>query len=515
MANQIVSMTKLRKFLRLRIEGLSLRKISELTGMSRNTVLKYREVFEKHCGSLAELLQLSDKELYSVAHPPAVEKPTHEDLYRLFPEMEKRLARVGMTRHIIWEQYKEQHPEGVQYSQFCEHYKRYIKSRQITCILEHKAGDKMMVDYAGKKLHLVDAETGGRRFVEFFVAILPCSQYTYAEASMSQQSPDFLHCLGNALRWFGGVPQAIVTDNLKPAINRASKYDPEINHSMSDFAEHYDTAVLPTRARKPKDKALVESAINILYTRVYAPLHDRTFHTLAELNKAIWELVAKHNLEQFKGKPTCRREQFETIERETLKPLAEGSFEIKKYCVARVQPNCHVMLSEDKHHYSVPYQHIGQKVEIGYTTQAVEVYFKHERIAVHPRTRLQYRHTTNEVHLHPHQRFYRSWSREFFVNQGIETGPNTQMLIEQVFIRCKHPEQAYKMCQGVLQLAGKHGSVIIEAAASLCLQHDGISYSNLDRIIGLIKSGFVVPDSPDESTVIIEHGNIRGKSYYQ
>jgi transposase len=311
--------------------------------MSRNTIFKYNDLLKKHPLSQKELANLSDKELYSIVYPPAVEKQAHEVLYGLFPEMDVKLSRVGVTKLMLWEQYKQNHPEGLQYSRFCEHYKRYEKSQQ----------------------NLIDKETGEAIPVEFFVAILPCSKYTYAEACLSQQTPDFLHCLGNALSWFGGVPEAIVTDNLKPSVNKARGYDPEINHSMSDFADHYDTVVLPTRVKKPKDKALVESVVNILYTRIYAPLHDRVFHTLQELNDAVTELLCKHNHQYFQGKTISRKQQFDTLERNVLKPLPTIAFEQKTYSQAKVHPNCHVMLGKDKHHNSVPYQYIGKKVEIG------------------------------------------------------------------------------------------------------------------------------------------------------
>ena len=515
MANQIIPMSKLKKFLKLSLEGKSLRQISELTGMSRNTIFKYNDLLSKHPLSRKELSNLSDKELYSIVYPPSVEKQAHEVLYGLFPEMDVQLSRVGVTKFMLWEKYKQNHPEGVQYSQFCEHYRRYQKSQQITCVLEHKAGDKMMVDFAGKKLYLTDKQTKDKIPVEFFVAILPCSQYTYAEACLSQQTPDFLHCLSNALSWFGGVPAAIVTDNLKPSVIKASKYDPEINHSMSDFADHYDTAVLPTRARKPKDKALVESAINILYTRVYAPLHDRVFYTLQELNDAITELLRKHNQQNFQGKTISRIQQFDTLERNELRPLPACAFEQKTYVQAKVHPNCHVMLGKDKHHYSVPYQYIGQKVEIGYTSQTVEVFLKYDRIAIHQRNRTPNRYTTNEAHLHPKHHFYQNWSRDHFIKQGTKIGPNTLVLVEQMFLQCKHPEQAFKACQGVLQLAVKYGNNRVEEASSICIQYDFVSYRKLDKILALADQGLFASLNDDQQDVNIDHKNIRGESYYQ
>jgi transposase len=272
MANKIVTMNKLRKILRMLDQGNSKRAVSRTLGTSRKTIDKYASVFDHHPLGYKGLLNLSDKELYSLVLPPSTDQPTHQELYGLFPKYEQELQKIGVTKLFLWERYKGLYPEGVQYSQFCDHFGRYLKSQQISMVLEHKAGDKLMVDYAGKKLFLTDPDTGEHIAVEFFVGILPSSGLTYARACYSQKSEDFLGCLSHCLEAIGGVPQAIVTDNLKPAVNKASKYDPELNKSMYDFAEHYQTTVLPTRARKPKDKALVESAVNILYTRVYAPL---------------------------------------------------------------------------------------------------------------------------------------------------------------------------------------------------------------------------------------------------
>jgi hypothetical protein len=243
MANQILLMSKAKKILKLLDEGLSKRSISELCQVSRNTVDKYAQLFQSHPLGLDGLRKLSDKELYSVIAPPAAHEPTHEELYGLFPEMLNKLSRKGVTRLMLWEDYKSEYPEGVQYSQFCEHLKRFERTQKITSILEHKAGDKMMVDFAGKKPKLTDPDTGLQTPIDFFVAILPCSQLTFACGSLSQQTPDFLGCLVAALEYFGGVPCAIVPDNLKPAVSRSSKYDPEINPSMAHFAEYYDVAI--------------------------------------------------------------------------------------------------------------------------------------------------------------------------------------------------------------------------------------------------------------------------------
>jgi len=516
MANQILSMNKLKEVLRYQIEGKSKREISKRTGLSRNTVEKYIAVFESHPLSFKELLNQSDSELNAIVMQPVEQKPQWDSLYALFPSMETDLKRVGMTRRLIWERYKEQSPDGVQYSQFCEHFARFLSRHKISYVFEHKAGDKLMVDFCGKKLHLVDSQTGEQIAVEVFVGILPSSGYTFAKACKSQQSADFLGCLAENLDFIGGVPSGIVSDNLKPAVHKASKYDPEINLSMADFGIHYNTAILPTRAHKPKDKALVENAVHLLYLRVYAPLYGKVFHTLTDLNKAIGELVDKHNRMKYQARSTTRFEEFESIEREALKPLPVQIFELKTYQQARVHPNCHVQLSEDKHHYSVPYQYISKQVRIAYSRDVVEIFCNYDRIATHSRVIAPHKYSTTESHLHPKHQYYRSWSPEHFVAEGIGIGSNTTLLIRQILGQSKHPEQSFKLCQGVLMLAKKHGNERIEEAAGICLQYDYVSYSRLEYVLTLDIESLLAGENDNQTAPqITSHENLRGPDYYQ
>ncbi len=506
-------MSKVKSILRLLSAGESKRLISERMNASRKTVDKYESIFVQHPLNYKELLKLSDKELMSVIAPPAAHAPTNDELYGLFPDMERELKRVGVTKLFLWEKYKEDYVDGVQYSQFCEHFRRYQKSQKLSYVFEHKPGDKLMVDFAGKKLFLTDPDTGEQQSVEFFVGILPCSQLTFGMAALSQQSPDFLMCLSDCLEYIGGTPSAIVTDNLKPAVTRASKYDPELNRSMVDFADHYQTVVLPTRAYKPKDKALVESAVNILYTRVYAPLHDRVFHTLRQLNEAIMELMDKHNRMLFQQKQISRLEQFIALEKENLSPLPSLPYVMRKYHKAKVHPNCHAMLPPDKHHYSVPYSYVGKEINISYCSKTVEIYCKLDRIATHERNRAPHGYTTNEAHLHPRHRYYGMWSEEFFIKQGQQIGHQTKMLITRIFTLSKHPEQAFKRCQGVLSLSKKYDQQQMEHASTICLQYEYISYRNLEYIlINLDKLKLTEESVNPEPT--IKHNNIRGEDYY-
>ena len=447
-----------------------------------------------------------------IVKPEYRSKASLDVLHEGFGASINELKKVGVTKYYLWSIYKAENLDGVGYSQYCDHLNKYLKSQELSYVFDHKAGDKLMVDFAGKKLYLTDYETGEQIPVEFFVGILPCSGLTFAMACMSQQSPDFLSCLGACMAAIGGVPEAIVTDNLKPAVNKASKYDPELNASMSDFAAHYNTVVLPTRAYKPKDKALVEGAIKILYTRVYAPLHNKVFHSLTELNTAITDLVSQHNSLPYQKKIGSRTQQFVTLEKEILQALPINRFELRKYQEAKVHPNCHVVLSEDKHHYSVPYHYVGKKINIKYTNERVEVYFNYKQIAIHERFKTNFRYTTNPSHLHPTHQYYYNWSEDFFREESIKIGENTQLLIRQIFSQVKHVEQAYKLCQGVLQLAKKHGKERIEVAAEICIQYDFISYRKLEYLLKLEITN--IKETRDNQ-ITIEHENLRGQEYYQ
>jgi transposase len=513
MANILLSMTKIKKVLRLLADGVKKRKISRLAAVSRESVDKYERIFKAHPLEYSQLLRLSDKDLFSIISPPALEKPTHAELLELFPKMEQALTKVGITKLYEWEKYKEKHPSGVQYSQFCEHFRRYLKAKNISYVFEYKAGDKLLVDFAGKKLHLTDPLTGELTEVEFFVGVLPASGYTFAKACYSQQLPEFLGALGDCLSFLGGVPVGIVTDNLKPAVNKASKYDPELNKTMADFAEHYNVCILPTRARAPKDKSPVEGMVKLLYTRVYAPINEKVYHTLPELNKVIKELVDKHNRMLLQGRDYSRRQTFDSVEKQTLKLLPSHPFELRTHQLAKVQPNCHVLLSEDKHNYSVPYQYVGKKVSITYNQREVEIYYNLERIALHERLKFAFKYSTNKAHLHPRHQYYSNWSDDFFKNQGVKIGENTHLLMVELLGQGKHPEQGFKRCQGVLQLARKYGNEKIEEASSVCIHYDMVSYKKLEYIL---KEGInleKLENQPTYSTPV--HENIRGSAYYQ
>src|ERR1700739_4723040 len=330
-------MSNIRHILRLHTQNQTQSEIIVQTGIPRFTLKKYIKDFKDNKLTFAEINELSDKDLEELFVKP--ENKVNEKLqtlYNLFPKIDKELKRKGVTRTLLWEEYKSKNPDGVGITQFDFHFSQWKARIAPTMRQEHKAGDKLYIDFAGEKLSFFDKATKETKQVEVFVAILGASQLTFVQAVMSQQKEDFIGACEDALNYFGGVPAAIVCDNLKSAVTKSSKYEPTINETFANFAEHYNTTILPARANKPKDKALVESAINIIYTRIYAKIRNETFFSLEELNKSIGFALEEHNNQLVTGRDYTRRQQFDEIERATLLPLPMLRYEFKKQLQATV-----------------------------------------------------------------------------------------------------------------------------------------------------------------------------------
>lgn len=318
---------------------------------------------------------------------------------------------------------------------------------------DHKAGDKFYIDFAGVKLSFVNRETGEAIEVEVFIAILGASQLTYVEAVMSQQkkiaraTPLILAC-ENAFHYIGGVPAAVVPDNLKAAVTKSNRYEPTLNETFEDFANHYGAAILPTRAYQPSDKALVEGAVKIVYSRIYAPLRKQVYSSLSELNAAIWAALEVHNNQLLRGRNYSRRLQFEEIEGGALSPLRR--YEFKKQSHATVLKNGHVNLSVDKHYYGVPYRFIGKKVKLLFSGTLVEIYYRYERIALHQRVKSPYSYSTDKEHLASTHRFSTEWTPDKFVEWASSIHDDVRLYILKILDRKQHPEQAYRSCIGIV-----------------------------------------------------------------
>ena len=519
MANEKLSMSKIRQLLRLHTQGKGKRSISELTGISRNSVKKYIKQFEVYRLSFEELNELSNQQLFALFERDAGKQPPpvrYEELQKFFPRVDKELQRTGVTRQLLWEEYLTANPDGYRFTQFCHHYNEWTKRVNPSMHMEHKAGDKMFVDFAGEKLFITDKDTGEMKEVEVFVAILGASQLTFVEATQSQQKEDFISGCENSLHYFLGVPQAIVSDNLKSAVIKSDKYEPTLNETFEDFASHYQTNIMPTRAYKPKDKALVEGAVKIVYTRIYAALRDQLFFSLEELNQAIKNELEEHNNAPLQGRTYSRREKFEAIERAALKPLPQYRYEFKKQAMVTVMKNGHICLTQDKHYYSVPYQYIGKKIKLIYSKTEIEIFYQYERIAHHQRMRSPYNYSTLEEHLASTHKFLSDWRPEKFIAWAENIGQEVKELIFHILEKKQHPEQGYKSCIGILSLAKKYGNEGLINACRRALEYGFYNYKTVQNIL---EKGL---DTMNEDDIEIHsqleipmHENIRGQEYYQ
>lgn len=514
MSNKPICMSTVRQILRLLGHRKSMAAIIEMTGVSRNTLRKYQERFKESGRSLDELLQLGDKDLHALflRTPEQKPNPRVQQLYALLPHFEKELKRTGVTKESLWNEYKAMHPDGFKLSQFRHYIYRWQKQSKPTMHIEHKAGDKMYVDFTGAKLDVTDPASGEVKAVEVFVAILGASQLTYVEAVMSQGKEDFIHACRNAVEYFGGTPDAIVPDNLRSAVTKSGKYEPEINRSFEDFASHYGMSVLPARAYRPRDKALVEGAVKIVYRRIFARLRDETFHSLDNLNSAVRHELDAHNTAPFKDRTYSRRQLFDEIERDALAPLPRIRYELRTELRATVMKNGHVVLSTDKHYYSVPHTMIGLKVKLLFTQRSVDIYHHHQCIASHTRARRPYGYTTDPDHLASTHKFVTEWSAEKFLAWAGGIGSDVHHYIDRIFQQAQHPEQAYRSCLGILTITRKVGNERLNNACRRAAEYGTYNYSIIRSIL---ERGYDSADSADTSTGSIpDHDNIRGSEHY-
>lgn len=511
-------MSKVKNLLRLYTEGVSKTSIAERLSLPRNTVKKYIHCFLASGKSLSELLSMRDGELEQFFMSMAPRQHIEDDqkyqtLAAYFPDIEKALKKRGVTKEMLWQKYREEHPDGYGYTQFKVYFARWQKPHKAVMHIEHKAGDKMYVDYAGEKLNMVDEQTGEIVDLEVFVAILGCSQLIYVEAMRSQKTEDFITGCENALHYYGGAPLGIVTDNLKAAVIRSSKYEPSLNEAFRDFAGHYTMAVMPAGPYKPTHKALVEGAVKIIYREIYNKIPSRTLTSLEAVNALIREHLEALNGRNMYNRPYSRRQVFDDTEKSELQPLPVRRYEIRRRKSVTVMKNNYVSLSEDKHYYSVPYRYIGKKVTLLYSQSLVEVFYRYERIAVHERDRRPYKYTTVDDHLASKHRFITEWNPETFIAKAEEVGiPCRDYIIG--IISCKqHPEQAYRSCQGVLSFASRAGKDRLNNACLRAMQYNDYGYHTIKAILEKGLDRDVSGDEPNLPDVPI-HPNIRGPKYY-
>jgi transposase len=513
MPNKPISMSKVRQIIKLHSQGIGKKKIGERLGVSKNTVKHYVDVFTRLKSTSEDLLKLTDFELNKAFHPPrqTVMGGKLKHLIAYFPEMEKQLRRRGMTVGLQFIAYKKLHSEGYEASQFYHYYQQWCKKTNPSMHIEHKVGDKMYVDYAGATLPYVDTDTGEIKQAQVFVAILGWSQYAYVEAMRSQTIEEFIAASENALRYFKGVPLALVPDNLKSAVLKASKHEPTLNENFKSFTDHYGIAILPARSRKPQDKAHVENMVKLSYQRIYTNLSDKDIKSLSELNTEIWKHLATHNDTILTGKECSRTDQW-MLELPALSPLPEKGYEMRKIKLVTVMKNGHIYLTEDQHYYSVPYELISKKLKLQYSRSQVNLYLQYELVATHKRIRSPHNYSTDATHMAPEHRYVTEWSPTFFIEKAKSIDPVVEYYISQVLAKKQHPEQAYKSCQGILSFAKRVGNLRLIKA---CGRAHEIGYYNYKIIEDIIKNNLDRYDEDPVTTQMPIHENIRGGNYYQ
>jgi len=511
-------MKKIREIIRLDEQaGLSQRQIAQATGVSRPVVAQTIQKARVKNLKLEAVRQMNDTELAKLLSEPGKPIKKADILAGNFPTYAKELKKTGVTLQLLWNEYRKENPEGLSYTQFCFHYQKWREDARISMHNEHKPGDKMFIDYTGQKMEIISAETGVKTPCEVFIAILPCSQYTYVEATLSQNQESFMRSTENSLRYFGGVVSAIVPDNLKSGVIKADIYEPDLNPLFADFAEYYRCAVLPARARKPKDKAHVENAVKIIYTRVFAPLRHTVFHTIEELNQVIREKLEEHNNQLFQKMDISRKALFKEVERGHLKPLPVYRYPLKHFQNnARVGFNYHVELKEDKHYYSVPYLLRGKKVNFIYDDRNVAIYHDNIRIYQHRRNRQNYRYTTIREHMPPQHRFKDNWNPDKLKWWASNVGEDTLRAVSLIFETKPYPEQAYKSILGVLNLATKHGHTALNLACRKACNMERVNYHFIKEQTEYIRDQYEKENESKQLSLLpSDHENIRGNEYYK
>lgn len=518
MANTLDPMD-LKQILTLHKDNYSNRQIGKTLGISRNTINTYIKRFKASEYSIKELLIFDNQKLDELfTSRTTLDTARQDKLMKYFEQINKARSHPGFTFWHHYQEYSQSVDNPYSYTQFLEHYRRKYAKEKGSLKLDHEAGKEMFVDFAGKKLEIVDKQTGEVIPVEVFVAILPSSQYTYVEACLSQKREDFISCCSNALHFYGGVPKAIVSDNLKSAVTRASKHEPTINRSFKDFARHYNCVINPTRTYAPQDKALVENAVHLTYQRIYYPLREMTFFSLEQLNQEIQRLLTNYNKLLFKRKEASRLELYQTVERQYLKALPAQRYQIKDYRRAKVQKMGYVYFSPDKSYYSVPYRYIGKQTLIHYTKNNVEVYYNHKRIALHKRNSSKGSYNTNAEHLSSTHKAYMDWSPQYFKNKASTHGEHVVKCVDKILSDTDYPEIGYKRVMGLIQLNKAYGSERLNTACQRALKADMVSYKRIKNILknNMDKASIFYQDlEADKKSHIPNHQNIRGALTYK
>ena len=512
-------MSKVKQILQLLSDGDSQRRIASTLGVSRNTVASVLSAAKRSGKSYPELLTLEDPMLFSVLFPekaaePVLVAPDYEKVH-------KELLCHGVTLRLLWEEYVDACRQAKQppymYSQFCKRYADYVDQNRLTMHIQHKPGDKLMVDWAGTELSIYDCDSGQSQNCYLFVATLPFSMYCYAEAFSSMKQEDWINAHIHLYSFLRGGTRLLVSDNLKTGVIKNSKHeDPVFNRSYSELAEHYQTALLPARVLSPKDKAAVEGSVGALTNRIIAKLRDKRYFSLYELNQAVLRELKAFNERPFQKREGSRLSVYTEEELPFMKPLPAYPYEFASWKVATVQLNYHVAF--DKQYYSVPFAYARKKVDIRSTESLVEVYYQGRRICSHRRLHGRMsQYATNPDHMPKNHQLYSEWNSDRFKRWASDIGPSTRDVIDKIFDFYRVEEQAYKGCLSLLKLTDKYSADRLENACRVALTHiPSPRYKNIRLILEAgqdLPQKETVPNT-DKQASINRYTHLRGASYY-
>lgn len=514
--NKRVSMNKIKDVLRLRHQAeLSIRQVASSLNLSIGAVSKYLKRAE-----LAGLTwplpdDLDEHDLEHIVQPPRKRQAAANSFVDPdFTSIKEDLKKKGMTLQLLWEEYAQDNPgTHYSYSRFTVLYRKWNKKQKISMRQTHKAGEKLFVDYCGPTVPIINPDTGEVRQAQVFVAVLGASSYTYAEATWSQSLPDWIGSHVRCFEFLGGIPEVVVPDNLKSAVTKACRYDPDLNPTYHHLALHYDVAVIPARPYKPKDKAKAEVGVQIVERWILMRLRKKQFFTLSELNLAMRDLLAELNQRPFKKLKGTRLSQFNNLDKPKLRALPKDAFQYREVKKARVHLDYHI--EYDGHYYSVPYQLVKEEVTVYAGENSVQILHKNQQVALHPRSFHQGAHTTDPKHMAKAHQKHQQWTPKRFLNWAEKIGPNATEVINHQLTKRKHPEHGFRACIGLLNLAKRYSEERLELACQRALAIHAPNYKN---IVSILKSGLdkVPVDTPQQQTdILFQHDNIRGADYYQ
>jgi len=527
MAQEGLSMRKIREILRLHYElGLLQKEIARSCGISQPTVHRYLERAQAAGLTWPLPEDWDDRRLNELLFP----RPTRTSSLAAASQESERSVSAGcrapidfavlhhelqthkhLTLRLLWEEYLQNHPDGYRYSQFCELYRQWRRKLDVVLRQDHRAGEKMFVDWAGDSVAIYDRNTGDARPASLFVAVLGASSYTFALATLSQALPQWIACHVQALEFFQGAPQLVIPDNAKTAVTRACRYDPDLNRTYLEFAQHYHIAVMPARPYKPRDKAKVEAGVLLAERWLLAVLRHEKFFSLTDLNQALAPLLERLNQRPFRKREGSRASVYTSLDRPALQPLPVERYVIAEWMKARVNIDYHIEV--DRHYYSVPYQLTGEQVEARSTSTTVEIFYQAKRVASHIRSYVPYHYTTLNEHRPKSHQAHLEWTPSRLIHWGESVGPATAQVIRTILESKPHPEQGYRACLGIFRLGETYTPARLEAACQRAIPAQACSYPSLKSILqqGLDQQPRVVAEAERTGP---QHENLRGPAYY-